>query len=104
MKKTLLTATFILTAPLALAEDHAKGTQFNAADANSDGFLTETEMMDAHRAKLSERFSNMDTDGDGKLSQDEMRAGHKSMRQNMRQKWEKWKGKRQDGGESEATE
>ena len=71
---------------------------FEEADANSDGFLTQTEIDTAKEAakkkKQEERFKSIDEDGDGKLS----KAEWDSIKEKMKERFDKKDGKHGEHG------
>ena len=74
------------------------GGMFKNADTNNDGFLTRTEMEDAHKKRLDTMFKELDTNSDSKLSQDEMKAGREKMRDRMRERMKERKEHGDDRG------
>jgi hypothetical protein len=67
-------------------EPDGKGSPMMRADKDGDGFITEAEMLEAHRAKVGEMFSKLDGNKDGKLAPEEMAKGRQMMRDKMRER------------------
>ena len=71
----------MLSLPLALsAADEKKKGPFMAADADSDGKVTQTEYVAAVKGKMDDaaakaKFSELDKNKDGSLTREEFQAG-----------------------------
>ena len=81
-KRIILTAAAVmLSLPLALsAADEKKKGPFMAADADSDGKVTQTEYVAAVKGKMDDaaakaKFAELDKNKDGSLSREEFQAG-----------------------------
>jgi len=84
----------MLSASPVLADDHGgegKGGPFVKHDTNGDGVISKSEFL----SHAEERFKKMDADGNGEVSKEEARAGHKKMRENMKERGEKMRERRQ---------
>lgn len=68
MKKTLMTATALLTLSLPLAA-------MQSVDADGDGLVTLEELQAVHAEVSAESFAALDANGDGSLDADEYAAG-----------------------------
>lgn len=69
------------------------------ADKDGDGYITEGEMLDAHKERVREMFSKLDADKDARLSREEMAKGRQMMREKMRERMDERKGGRGMGND-----
>ncbi len=101
MKKTVIALSLALALPtLALAEEDKK-RKGPRMDLNGDGYITKSEMLEAHKKRIDEIFKRGDKHGDGKLDRDEMKTAKKNMREKMKNYREKRKERRSDRKTSE---
>lgn len=101
MKKTVIALSLALALPtLAMAEEDKK-RKGPRMDLNGDGYITKSEMLEAHKKRIDEIFKRGDTNGDGKLDRDEMKAAKKGMREKMKSFRENRKERRSERQASE---
>ena len=92
MKKLILStfAVLMIAAPAAYACHHDGGNYKNNRDTNGDGVISKEEFV-SHAEK---QFMKMDANNDGTVTKDEQHAAKKKMRQEMKNKKNKWKQKK----------
>ncbi len=57
--------------------------RFEKFDKNGDGFLSKSEMMEAHRDRIDKLFTKFDKNSDNKLSRKELRAIRKDLKKKI---------------------
>ena len=85
----ILLFTIFISFPSYSNEDNVKTKssklrqRFEKIDTNSDGLLSKSEMLDAHRERIEKIFLKFDINDDGNLSRDELSAFKKEMRKKI---------------------